>query len=137
MEKGILSFFAQKFFDKFIFGEIIDMSIVQNVENVQRPKFKVVPMKSLEENPNLALSITLNKELYLEDIGSYLSSKFENTGGEFMKKDMEILFNHDMIVKSRYEHLKDLDLVRYYFYHELHTKEWTQIILSKIYNGKL
>ncbi|MDF8026667.1 hypothetical protein P4780_15400, partial [Listeria monocytogenes] len=54
-----------------------------------------------------------------------------------MKKDMEIVFNHDMTSKPRYEHLEDLDLVRYHFYHKLDTEEWPQIILRRIHNGKI
>lgn len=113
------------------------MSVVQNVENIERPNLKVVPMKPLEENPNLALLITLNNVVFLEDVGSYLCSKFETIGSEFMNRNMEIIFNHDMTIKPRYEHLKDLDLVKYHFYHELDTKEWTQIILSRIHNGEI
>ena len=77
------------------------MSIIQNVENVERPKLKVVLVKSLEENPNLTLSITLDNEVFLEDVGSYLCSKFETIGSEFMNRDMEIVFNHDMTIKPR------------------------------------
>ena len=83
---------------------------------------KIVTIKTLEENPNVALSITLNNIVYLEDVGSYLSRKFETIGSEFMNKDMEIIFNHDITIKSGYKNLKDLDLDRYYFYHELDTK---------------
>ena len=54
-----------------------------------------------------------------------------------MNKDMEIVFNHDMTIKPGYEHLKDLYLVRYHFYRELHTKRWTHIILTRIHNGKI
>ena len=111
------------------------MTVVHNVENIERPKLKVVPMKPLEGNLNLALSTTLNNVVYLEDIGSYLSRKFETIGGEFMNKDMEIFFNHDMTVKPTFEHLKDLYLFKYYFNHELDNEEWTQIILNKIHNG--
>ena len=41
-----------------------------------------------------------------------------------------------MNLKPGFEHLKDLDLFRYYFYHELDNKEQTQIIFSRIHNGK-
>ena len=41
-KKGILSFSTQKFFDKFSFSIIMDMSVVQNVENIETPKLKVV-----------------------------------------------------------------------------------------------
>lgn len=88
------------------------MSIVQNVENIERPKLKVVPMKPLKENLNLALSITPDNVVFLEDVGSYLYSKFETIGSEFMNRDMEKKFNHDVTINPRYEHLKDLDLVR-------------------------
>ena len=54
-----------------------------------------------------------------------------------MNKDMEIVFNHDMIVKPRYEHLKEIHLFKYRFYRELDTDEWTHIILSRIHDGKL
>ena len=97
----------------------MDMSIVLNVENVKRPKLKVVPMKPLDENRISALSITPNNIVLLEDIGSYLCSKFETIGSEFMNKDMEIVFNHDITIKLRYEHLKDLDLFKYHFYCKL------------------
>ena len=98
---------------------------------------KVFPKKTLEENPNSTLSITLNNIVYLEDVGSYFSRKLETIGNEFMNKDMEIFFNHDTNVKSIYEHLKDLDFVRYYFYHKLDTKEQTLILLSRIHIGKI
>lgn len=118
LRRGILSFLAHKFFDKFIFVVIMDISVVQNVENIERPKLKVVLVKPLEENPNLALSTTPNNIVYLEDVGSYLCSKCETIGSEFMNIDMEIVFNHDMTIKLEYEHLKDLYLVRYHFYRE-------------------
>lgn len=103
----------------------MDMSVVHNVEDDEIPKLKVTPMKPLEGNLNLALSTTPNNVVYLEDIGSYLTSKFETIGSDFMNKDMEIFFNHDMDVKLRFEHLKDLDLFRYHFYRELDIEEWT------------
>lgn len=53
-----------------------------------------------------------------------------------MNKDREIFFNHDMTIKPKFEHLKDLGLFKYYFYHELENKEWTQIILNRIHNGE-
>ena len=52
------------------------MSIFHNVENEERPKMKVVSMKPIEGNPNLALSITPNNVVYLGDVGSYLINKF-------------------------------------------------------------
>ena len=42
-----------------------------------------------------------------------------------------------MTMKPIFEHLKELDLFKYHFYHELDTEEWTQIILSRIHDGKL
>lgn len=83
------------------------------------------------------LSITLDNVGYLEDVGSYLCSKFETIGSEFMNKDIEIVFNHDMTNKPRYEHLKYLDLVKYHFYRKLDTEECTKIKLSIIHNGKI
>ena len=115
----------------------MDMSVVHNVENEDRPKLKVVSMKPTEGSPSSALSITTNNVVYLEDVGSYLNIKFESIGSEYMTKDMELVFNHDMTVKPEFEHLKDLDLFKYHFYHELDTDEWTQIILSRIHDGKL
>ena len=56
------------------------MLVVKNVENEDRPKLKVVSVKPVEGNPNSALSITLNNVVYLEDVGSYLTSKFESIG---------------------------------------------------------
>ena len=53
-------------------------------------------MKPIERNHNLALLITLNNVVYLKDIGSYLNSKFE-----YMNKDMELVFNHNMTVKPK------------------------------------
>ena len=42
-----------------------------------------------------------------------------------------------MTMKSRFKHLKELDLFKYHFYNELDTDEWTQIILLRIHDGKL
>ena len=50
---------------------------------------------------------------------------------------MELVFNLNMTMKPRFEHLKELDLFKYHFYHELDIDEWTQIILSRIHDGKL
>ena len=115
----------------------MDISVVHNVENEDRPKLKVISVKLVEGNPNLALSITLNNVVCLEDIGSYLNSKFESIGSEYINKDMELIFNDDMTMKPRFEHLKELNLLKYHFYHELDTDEWTQIILSRLHDGKL
>ena len=101
------------------------MIIVQNAENIKRPKLKVFPLKPLEGNLNSTLSKNPNNSVYLEGIGSYLSSKFETVGGELMNKDMEIVFNHDMTMKPEFEHLKDFKLFKYHFYHELDNEEWT------------
>lgn len=115
----------------------MDMSVVYNVENKERPKWKVISVKPIEGNPNSALSITLNNIVYLEDVGSYLNNNFESIGSEYMNKDMELVFNHDMTMKPRFEHLKELDLFKYHFYQELDTEEWTHIIISRIHDGKL
>ena len=58
------------------------MSVVHNVENEERPKLKIFSMKTIDENPNSTLSITLNNVVYLEDIGSYHINKFEPIGSE-------------------------------------------------------
>ena len=54
-----------------------------------------------------------------------------------MNNDMEVVSKHYMLVKPRYEHLKEIKLFKYHFYYELDTKEWTLIILSRIHDGKL
>lgn len=115
----------------------MDMSLVYSFENEDRPNLKIVSIKPNEGNPNSVLSITLNNIVYLEDVGSYLNSKFELIGSEFMNKDMEFFFNHDMIVKPGFENIRELALFKYHFYCELGTDEWTQIILSRIHDGKL
>ena len=71
------------------------------------------------------MSITLNNVVYLEDVGSYLNSKFELIGSEFMNKDMELVFNHDITMKPKFEHLRELKLFEYHFNHELVTDECT------------
>lgn len=113
------------------------MSVVYNVENEERPKLKVISMKAIEGNPNWALSITQNIVVYLENIGSYLNNKFKSIGSEYMKKDMELIVNHEMTMKPIFEHLKELDLFKNHFYHELDTDKWTPIILSRIHDVKL
>ena len=115
----------------------MDMSVVHNIDIVERKKMKIIFVKLVEGNPNLALSITQNNVVHLEDVSSYLNSKFETIGSEFMNKDMELIFNQDMTIKPRFEHLKELDLFKYHFYYDLDTNEWTQIILSRIHDGKL
>ena len=73
-------------------------------------------MTPIEGNLNSTLSITPNKIVYLEDVGSYLNRKFETIGSEYMTKDIQIFFNHDMLVKPKFEHLKELDLFKFHFY---------------------
>ena len=75
--------------------------------------------------------------MYSKDVENYLNCKFESIGSEYMNKDMEIVFNNDMIVKAGFEHLSELDLIKYHFYRELDIDEWNQIILSRIHDGKL
>ena len=60
---------------------------------------KIISMKLVEENPNSTLSITPNNVVHLEDVSSYVNSKFETIGSEFMNKDMELIFNQDMTIK--------------------------------------
>ena len=72
----------------FMFDKIMNMLVVHNVENEERPKLKVIFMKPMEGNLNSTLSITPNNVVYLEDVGSYLNSKFETIGSEYMNKDM-------------------------------------------------
>ena len=56
----------------------MDMPVVHNVENEDKPELKVVSIKTTEGNPSSVFSITLNNVVYLEDVGSYLNSKFES-----------------------------------------------------------
>ena len=114
----------------------MDMSLVYNVENEDIPKLKVVSIKPTEGNPNSTLSITSNNVVYLEDVEIYLTNRFESIGSEYINKDMELVFNHDMAMKPKFEHLKELDLFKYHLHQELDTYEWTQIILSRIHDGK-
>lgn len=114
----------------------MDVVVVHNVENVEWLNLKVTSVKPLEGNPSSALSITPNNVIFQEDVGSCLKNKFETLGSELIRKDMELIFNHDMSVKLDFEGLKDLDLVKYYFYLDLDNIEWTQTILSRIHNGK-
>ena len=64
------------------------MSMVHNVENEDRPKFKIVFIKPSDGNPNSALSITPNNVVYLEDVENYLNCMFESIGSEYMNKDI-------------------------------------------------
>lgn len=75
--------------------------------------------------------------MYLEDVGSYLTNMFEYIGSDYMNKDIELVSNHDITVKPRFEHLKELNLLKYHFYRELDSDERTQIILSRVHDGKL
>lgn len=97
------------------------MLVVHSVENKDRPKLNIVSIKPTKGNPNSALSITSNNVVYLKDVGSYLNSKFKSIGSEYMNKDMELIFNHDMNMKPIFEHLKEIDLFKYHFYHEMDT----------------
>ena len=62
----------------------MDMSVVHSVDIVERPKMKIIFMKLVEGNPNLTLFIMPNNVVYLEDVGSYLTGKFEIIGSEYM-----------------------------------------------------
>ena len=115
----------------------MDMSVVHNVDIVEGLKMKIISIKPIEGNPNSTLSIKSNNVVHLEDVSSYLNSKFETIGSEFMNKDMEPIFNQDLTIKPRFEHLKEIDLFKYHFYHDLDIDEWKEIILSRIHDGKL
>lgn len=78
----------------------MDISLICNVENEERMKLKVIFMKPVERNPNFVLSIMSNNVVHLEDVGSDLNNKFEFIGSEYMNKDMEIVFYHDMTIKK-------------------------------------
>lgn len=91
----------------------MDMSVAHNVENEDRPKFKIISIEPNEGNINSTLSITLNDVVYLEDVESCLNCNFESIGIEYINKDMEIVLNHDMIVKPKFEHLRELDLFKH------------------------
>ena len=91
------------------------MLVIHSVKNEERPKLKVVSMKPVEGNPNSRLSITLKNVVYLEDTRSYVTSMFESIGSEYMNKDTQLVFNHDMTVKPKFELLKVLDLFKYHF----------------------
>ena len=94
------------------------MSVVHSVENQDRPKFKIVSIKLSDGKPNSTLSITSNSVAYPEDIENYLNCNIESIGSEYMNKDMEFLFNLDMTIKLKFEHLKELELFKYHLYHE-------------------
>lgn len=131
-QKGI---YHTVFFDKnFYFDMAMDMSLVHSVENVERPSLKVTSVKPLEGNPNLVLLSISNNVVCLEDVRSYLNSKFEIINSNLLSKDMGIIFNQDMLVKPKFEHLRYLDLVKYHFYRDLDIDEWTQIILRRVHN---
>jgi hypothetical protein len=113
------------------------MSLVHSVLNVERPSLKVNPVKPSEGNSNSTLSVILNNVICLEDVGSYLNSKCETISSHLLSKDMNIIFNQDMSVKPEFEHLRNSDLVKYHFYKDLDVDEWTQIILSGVYDWKI
>ena len=115
LERGILSFFRNIYLVKELFIRVMDMLVVHSVENKDRPKFKVVSIKPSDGNPNFDLSITPKNIVYLEDVEKILNYKFDSIGSEYMNKNMEIVFNCDMIVKDGFEHLSELDLFKYHF----------------------
>ena len=49
---------------------------------------------------------------------------------------MELVFNLNMTMKPRFEHLRKLDLFKYHFYYELDIDECTKMILGRIHDGK-
>lgn len=54
-----------------------------------------------------------------------------------LSKDMDIIFTRDLSIKLEFGYLKNLDLVKYQFYRDLDVSEWTQVILSRVHDGKL
>lgn len=124
-------YFLRKFFSiNFYFVKVMDMSVVHSVENKLRLSLKVTFVKPSEGNPSSALSIIPNNVICLEDVKNYLNNKFETISSELISRDMDIVFNQDMKMKPKFEHLRNLDLVKYHFYQDLDVREWTQIILS-------
>ena len=45
--------------------------MLHNVLEVPRPKLKLNPMLPIEEDPNIAFSLILDRVLHLEDVRSY------------------------------------------------------------------
>lgn len=99
------------------------MLVVHSIEDIERLNMKVNPIEFIDNNPDSALSVTPNNVIFLEDIGSYLNSKCETLRAHLLNKDMNLIYNQDMSIKPKFEHLTDRDLIKYYFYCEMDISE--------------
>lgn len=72
--------------------------------------------------------------LHVEDIRSYIHWNIESIGDEDIQKELGVMYNNDLTLKSKYVHLNELNLVKYIFYTEFDSHEWTWIILSRVHD---
>lgn len=114
----------------------MDMSMVHNVKDKNRPKIKKEPVELAEIDNSLALSSVPDGVLHIENVKGYLGCKFETLGDADFSDDYRKLYNQDILVKPAYGHLENNEIIKYSMKYEFNDEECTKIILSKIHNGK-
>lgn len=72
--------------------------------------------------------------LHVEDSQSYIHCNFERIGDEDIHKDLGVMCNNDLTLKSEYAHLSELNLIKYMSYIVFDNHEWTRFILSRVHD---
>lgn len=114
----------------------MDVSLIHNVRDKNRPRLKRELVEPLGDDPRLALSSVPDRVLHLENMRGYLGCKLETLSDSDFTSEYQKIYHHDMTLKQGYEHLKDNEIVRYALKYEFDNEECTKIILSRIHNGK-
>ena len=114
----------------------MDISMVHNVKDKNRPKIKKELVEPAEIDDKLALSSVPDGVLHIENVKGYLGCKFETLGDANFNDDYRKLYNQDMSVKPAYGHLENNEIINYSMQYEFDDEECTKIMLSRIHNGK-
>ena len=105
----------------------------------ERPRYKLNkhPFVSLIDYPLGAFSQIQPNVLHIEDVRSYMHSKFESIGDGDINKDLNIMCSRYLTLKLEFTHLNELNLIKYIFYTEFDNHKWSRIILSRVHEGVL
>ena len=94
----------------------MESSIVYDISEKLRYKFKKHPFVYLLDDHLGMLSQVLLNVLHIEDIRSYIHWKFESISDNEIHHELSKVCNGDLSLKSEYTDLEELNLVKYMFY---------------------
>ena len=80
-----------------------------DVNDRLRYKFKKYPLVSLIHDPLGEFSQISSKVLHIVDVERYIHSKSERIQDEDIHKDLGVMCNNDLTLKSKYTHVNKLN----------------------------